>query len=109
MELNSGRYVHTATAVEVNVRNAFADHRSRGDFLILSEADQVYIQINGEADGPFTLEYREGDAAHHYTCEREVSRAEAEAAFLKYLKHDPSWKTAFVWKKPQSKPWWKFW
>jgi hypothetical protein len=86
-----------------------ADDRGRGQYIILSEADEVYIQAAGIGDGPYTLEYRDGAADRHFQCVRGVTNAEVEAALLRYLRRDATWKTDFQWKKLEMRPWWKFW
>jgi hypothetical protein len=55
------------------------------------------------------MEYREGDADHHFQCIQDVSKENVQSVFMKYLKGDDSWKTDVEWKRLESKPWWKFW
>jgi|LSQX01.2.fsa_nt_gb hypothetical protein len=109
MKLECAQNFSSAYATESDIRNAFADDRRRGEFIILSDADQVFIQAAGEYDGPYILEYREHGADSQFQCTHDLTKAEVETAFLKYLRHDASWKTDFSWKKLESKPWWKFW
>src|SRR4030095_6811795 len=51
---------------EEQLRDTFDDDKGRGEFVILSEKPEVYIQASGEGDGPYALEYRDGDADHHF-------------------------------------------
>jgi len=66
------------------------------------------IQAAGEGDDPYRLEYREGND-DHFECNRKVDKGEVEAAFLKYLKGDSTWKGDFPWKKLERKWWQKLW
>ncbi|MFN7987546.1 MAG: hypothetical protein U0529_08745 [Thermoanaerobaculia bacterium] len=109
MKLEHENGVKSSEATEADVRAVFADDAGRGSFVILSESDQVYMQAAGEGGGPFTLEYREGDESRHYHCLHTVARSVAEAAFLKYLQRDATWKTDFRWRHLEEKPWWKIW
>jgi len=109
MKLECAGSISSGNATEAEVRRAFADDGGRGEFIILSQADEMYIQAAGEADDPYVMEYREGSDDRHFECTRELKKSEAEAAFLKYLKGDSTWKTDFQWKKQEKKPWWKFW
>jgi hypothetical protein len=109
MKLECAQSISSNHVTEAEIRNAFADDSGRGEYIILSEADQVFIQAAGELDGPYALEYREGDANHHFACVYDVKKEKVEAAFMKYLRRDPTWKTDFEWKRLEIKPWWKFW
>ena len=81
MKLECAETVSSANATETEIRNAFADDHGRGEFIILSDTDQVFIQASGEGDGPYTLEYREGGDDRHFQCARDAKKAEVEAAF----------------------------
>ena len=109
MKLECAESISSPNATEADIRNAFADDDGRGEYIILSESDQVFIQASGEGDGPYMLEYREGGSDRHFQCARSVKKSEVESAFLKYSKRDGTWKTDFEWKKIEAKPWWKFW
>lgn len=100
-----------ADATEDDIRQAFLDDEGRGEFIILSRGEQVYLQAANEKDGAFLLEFRDGDEQNHFQSTRELSKPEVERAFLQYLAGDDSWRTAFPWRKLEfpDKPWWKFW
>lgn len=82
---------------EEAILKAFSDDDGRGSFIILSESDQTFIQAAGTGNGPYALEYRDGDETRHYQCLRDLKRSEVQSAFLKYLRRDSSWKTDFQW------------
>jgi len=112
MKLECAKTISLPNATETDIRKAFADDNGRGEFIILRESDQFYIQAAGENDGPYILEYREGGGDRHYRCTRgmDMNKSEVESAFVKYLKGDMSWKTDFQWEQVDlEKPWWKFW
>lgn len=109
MKLECAESISSENATETEIRNAFADDHGRGEFIILSDADQVFIQASGEGDGPYILEYREGGDDRHFQCMRDVKKGEVEATFLKYLRRYAAWKVDFQWKKLEKRPWWKLW
>jgi hypothetical protein len=114
MELKTAAGVKTREVIKADIIEAFQDDECRGEFVILSRADQVYIQAAGEGFGPYTLEYRDGDADRHFQCTRELSKAEVQSAFLDYFNGGQSWQTDFDWtplqfEQRENKPWWKFW
>lgn len=109
MKLECSEGILSANATEADIRKVFADNQGRGEFIILSESDQVYIQAAGEEDGPHILEYRDVDSSRHFQCSRTVSTTEVASAFLKYLRRDATWKSDFQWNREQNKPWWRFW
>jgi len=94
---------------ETDIRNAFADDAGRGGYIILSQSEQVYMQACGEDEGPYVLEYRDGGGDQHYQCPHDLTKDQAQVAFLKYLAGDTSWQNDFEWEKLEFKPWWKFW
>lgn len=59
---------------EQQLRQTFTDDDCRGEFVILSQAPQVYIQASGDADGPYSLEYRDGDGDHHFSAVGKVRK-----------------------------------
>lgn len=97
MKLECAQSIASADATEADIRRAFADDRGRGEFIILAESDEVFLQASGEDDGPYSLEYREGSADRHFRYTRDLTKAEVERAFLQYLHRAPGWKTDFPW------------
>ncbi len=96
MDLETANSPSLPDATPDDVRQAIADDRRRGEFVVLSRGRQHYIQAAGEGDG-FTLEFRDGGARSHFRCVREVTRGELEAAFLSYLADDGRWRNDFCW------------
>ena len=82
---------------ETQLREAFLDDAGRGHFIILSKQDEVFIQASGEGDGPYTLEYRQGDEDHHYEGGDDLDKNAVEQAFLWYLIGDTRWRTEYKW------------
>ena len=114
MELKTASRISSKNVTEEELIDAFEDDVGRGEFIILSQSGEVYIQAAGEGDDPYVMEYREGDSDHHFQCTRKLSKANVQSAFMKYLRGDDSWKTDFEWKQFESepsenKPWWVFW
>jgi hypothetical protein len=87
------------------LREAFKDNARRGERIILSQQLQVYMQAAGEAEGPYTLEYRDGDDQHHLQAGKDFRKEDVLRAFLWYLAGDPRWRTDFHWRRRE--PWWR--
>jgi len=98
MELETQGGMYSGIAKESDIIEAFEDDKKRGEFVILSQSEQVYIQAAGEGFGPYNLEYRDGDEDHHFQCTQELSKSDVQSAFIGYLKGDRSWKTNYEWK-----------
>ena len=109
MKLETAQSIGHDNVSEAELIRAFEDDRGRGEFIILSQRDQVFLQAAGEQEGPYHLEYRDGDDAHHFRCRRDLSKSEVQSAFLKYLREDGSWRSDFEWERLEKKPWWKLW
>ncbi|MBD3362494.1 hypothetical protein GF362_02135 [Candidatus Dojkabacteria bacterium] len=109
MKLTTAGNIQSSNVSEEELREAFANDRERGEFIILSQGPQQYIQAAGEGNDPYTLEYRDGDRERHFQCTSPVTKDKVETVFIQYLKRDESWKTDFSWEKMDFRPWWKFW
>lgn len=111
LETAGGGSIHNPT--ENDIRDAFRDDEERGEFIILSQSDEVFMQAAGEGTTFDTLEYRDGDEDRHYQAKNITHKKDVEQAFRWYLTGDERWKTEYPWTKldmnRESKPWWKFW
>jgi len=111
MKLETAKSLGFAQVSEQQLRDAFADDKGRGEFAILSQQPEVYIQASGEDNGPYVLEYREGDADHHFSAGDTFRKEDVLRAFLWYLAGDARWRSEFSWhtlERKSRKPWWKF-
>lgn len=99
-------YLHSDFDVETERADAdqvtdLLESLGRVDKLIaiLGSAPQTFIStVFFPEDGTFTLDFRDGGPALHYTAgglDREV----VIGAFLSYLAGDNRWKTAVEWKR----------
>src|SRR6266487_200927 len=84
---------------EQQLRQTFDDDERRGEFVILSQAPEVYIQASGDEDGPYSLEYRDGDGDHHFSAVGELRKEDVPRAFLWYLAGDTRWRSELSWEK----------
>jgi hypothetical protein len=84
-------------ATEPQLREMFQHDDRRGEFIILSQAPETYLQASGEGDGSYALEYREGRADAHFSARGEIRKADVLRAFLSYLAGDDRWRTEFSW------------
>jgi len=111
VKLETAGSIRFKSVTEEQLRTAFHEDAPCGEFLILRQQPQVFMQAGGEDDGPYCLEYRDGDDEHHFRAAGEYHRDEVQKAFLWYLAGDPRWRTEFTWQKLniERKPWWKIW
>jgi hypothetical protein len=109
MKLETAQGIASDSVSEAELIDAFQDDARRGEFIVLSQSKEVYIQAGGEQDGPYSLEYRDGNKDRHFRCNRDVSKSEVQAVFLKYLRGESSWQSQFEWEKLETRPWWKLW
>ncbi len=113
MELECAGKLGISDASEDTIKYAFADDTARGEFLILSRSGQEYLQAYGEGDGPFQLEYRDGEEARHFRAKDDLTKEKVKTCFLLYFRGDPAWKSPYDWEpirnQTQNGPWWKFW
>lgn len=109
MKLETAESLGFAQVSEQQLRAAFDDDKGRGEFVILSQKPEVYIQASGEGDGPYSLEYRDGDDEHHFSGGDTFRKEDVLRAFLWYLAGDARWRSEFSWQKLERKPWWRFW
>jgi len=99
MKLETEKSKRFGKVTEELLRKVFADDELRGEFAILSKDSQVYIQTSGNVDGPYCLEYREGDDEHHFQAGDHFHKDDVLRAFLWYLAGDTRWRTEFSWRK----------
>ena len=109
MKLETAESLQFGQVTEEQLREAFRDDEGRGEFIILSQSPRTFIQAGGEGDGPYSLEYRDGDDEHHFQAEGDYRKDDVLRAFLWYLAGDSRWRTEFRWQKLARKPWWKIW
>jgi uncharacterized lipoprotein YehR (DUF1307 family) len=84
---------------ESDIRQAvFALDTKKGDaFLILGPTDMTYIQIGGDRNVGFELEYQETDAKHHYRAKRDLTADEIVNVLVAYSTGADEWKTMAEW------------
>src|SRR5262245_64535199 len=111
MKLETATSLKFSQVSEQQLRDAFADDKGLGEFVILSQEPEVYIQAGGKGEGPYVLEYRDGDADHHFSAGDTFGKEDVLRAFLWYLADDRRWRSEFSWQKLEQmqKPWWRFW
>ena len=99
MKLETGGSLHFDPVTETQLIDVFRDDLRRGEFVILSQREENFIQASGEGDGPYALEFREGDDWHHFTAGEHWRKDEVLRGFLSYLAGDGQWRTEFPWKQ----------
>src|SRR2546423_1517547 len=106
LKLETAQAIAFKAVTEEQLREAFLDDAGRGEFIILSQRSQIYMQASGEGDGPYLLEHRDGDADHHFQAGENFGKEAVQRAFLWYLTGDSKWRTEFRWQKFACKQWW---
>jgi hypothetical protein len=104
MKLETAASQGLAEVSAQQLREAFADDKGRGEFVILSQQPEVYIRAAGEAEGPYSLEYRDGDEDHHFSAGDAFRKEDVLRAFLWYLAGDARWRSEFPWQKLEHGP-----
>ncbi len=99
MKLETAGYGKLPEINEQQLRQMFDNDERRGEFVILSQEPEVYMQASGDGDGPYCLEYRDGDGDHHFSAAGELRKEDVLRAFLWYLTGDARWRSEFSWEK----------
>lgn len=78
-------------------------------FVILSTHEMTYIQVAGNPQTGFVLEYQENAPEQHYSCENpNLTEDEVIGVFQHFLAQDDEWKQCVpwtsAWKQRSSKP-----
>lgn len=85
-------------------------------FVILEKEPMHYLQVAGDADSGFHLEYQEESLEKHYTCVTpDLTEENIIRTFLRYLEGDSRWKSDHQWEVaplgsyiPVSKSWLRY-
>jgi hypothetical protein len=96
LTLESGRTIEDPT--ERDIETLIAEEA----FAILESRDYVYIQcaVQDDEGEEYVLEYQDGSLDRHFQAVDEpIGRDRVTAAFIKYLRGDPSWLSDFRWEK----------
>jgi hypothetical protein len=96
LTLESGRVIADATEHDI------LDSIDGENFAILTTDSDTYIQCAQQQEPPYeyVLEYQDGSLDQHYQAVDEpITLDYVMAAFIKYLRRDPSWRSDFKWKK----------
>ena len=96
LTLESGRVVPDPT--EDDIRSSIEGE----EFAILGDDPDTYIQCAEQREPPYeyVLEYQDGSLDRHYQAvDGPITLDRVVAAFRKYLRRDPSWRSNFRWEK----------
>jgi len=84
------------TATPERIQELIQNESQRGDYIILSQSDEVYFQTTG-VDDEFHAEYRNGGAGQHFVSKRTLSGSELYQLMIRYLKQEPNWQDDHKW------------
>jgi hypothetical protein len=96
LSFESGRVI--ANATEDDILSSIEGE----DFAILSIDSDTYMQCAEQKKAPheYVLEYQDGSLGQHYQAvDVPISIDRVIAAFIKYLRRDPTWRWDFRWEK----------
>lgn len=93
IETSQGRQ---GEATPERISEILRDPTRRGDFIILSQGEQVYLQACAGAE-PCHVEYRDGGSERHFYAKHEFTIPELEALMLRYLAMSPDWDQGYEW------------
>ena len=84
---------------ESDIRQAVfeLDTKKSDAFLILGPTHMTYIQIGGDQNVGFEVEYQDTDAKHHYRAKRSLTADEILRALVSYATGADEWKTMTEW------------
>ena len=83
-------------ASAVRIETLIRSEEERGDFIILSQANQIYLQTTGGNDA-FITEYRNGDEDQHYSSKHPLTANQLLDLMVRYLERDPNWDDGCEW------------
>jgi hypothetical protein len=83
-------------ATAARIRELIGNDQERGDFIILSQEDELYLQTTGR-DDVFITEYRDGSADRHFVSKQPLTAEQLEEVMVRYLNQDPDWKETCEW------------
>jgi hypothetical protein len=98
----AGESIEEPTGEQVDAMIAALDQDC--SFLIVErigpDADQRYIQTQLDADLAYVVEYRDGDAEHHFVVVLPPgSMSEVTAVIRHWIADDGAWRTALAWER----------
>jgi hypothetical protein len=96
LTLESGKVVRGAT--EDDILSSIEGE----EFAILGVDADTYIQCAEQKEPPYeyVLEYQDGSVDKHFQAvDDPITFDRVVAAFIKYLRQDPSWRSDFKWEK----------
>ena len=96
LEFESGRVIRGATEAHI------LEYLDVDEFSIHSSDELAYLQCAEAKDAPldYVLEYQDGSLEGHYQAlDGPIPLDRVVAAFLKYLRGDPSWRDDFQWER----------
>ncbi len=101
MDLRTGGSISINDATREDVEAAFADDDARGGQIVLQtgiDDSRRFVRATGEADGPYSLEFRDEISGAHRRVDDPLSKQQVETAFLDYLDGSPTWPDALRWR-----------
>jgi hypothetical protein len=95
MDLETADSRPIKNVTEEQLRQAFCLDAGFGEFIILSQAKEVYMQAAGEGDGPYRLEYRDGEESRHFCAGDHFKKDGVLRGMVSYLSGDERWRSEF--------------
>ncbi|MEM7317366.1 MAG: hypothetical protein AAF497_29930 [Planctomycetota bacterium] len=86
-----------------DIEEVFRDDQRRGEFAILTDEDGSFVQVAGQGEGPFTVEFFDKASDQHWVAAKRHSKNEALSVFLAFAKGERSWRDSIEWTELDSK------
>ena len=100
LDICSKRKIENPTDGEIRAELSNLSTKEQDHFAILGTSDMTYIQISGDKDVGFILEYQDGSIHEHYKAKDEdIYLEKATEAFINFRDKNPNWKTKFDFEK----------
>lgn len=98
---NKGADIKDPTDAQLRERLAALDLKRDGEgFAILERDSMTYMQVGGDAQQGFVMEYQEGDTDRHYSASRrDFTLDEIVAAMRKYRDDGMLWEKYGPWER----------
>jgi hypothetical protein len=100
LEINGAKWIQNPSDDEI--LNELASLRDEGgdSFAILGATDMTYIQVAGDQQTGFDLEYQEGSVdAHFKATDKNITLDRVVEAFIAFRDGDIAWQSGFAFEK----------
>lgn len=100
LEICGTRQIKNPTDEQIQSELEILDDSNEDSFAILGSSKMTYIQISGDKNIGFVLEYQEGSVDAHFRATNDkITLNEVVKAFIDYRNGNPLWQKSFTFEK----------